>query len=604
MKKINNSVFRENITNLIKLMVKCEKKSPLFIAFYAVTAVLSPVLTSAMLKFMIDIVESGGGTGKIIEIILSVTVLSAVIMVVKCYFEEKRKLIGAKIRSRCMRMILAKSIRIPYVNMENREKRKKLEKAEAFVYSGDSGASYAARLFGDMAVSLTGIAAVSVLIFFLSVPLWAGLVLTGAGIFACISMLAEKEKKYNDELIINDKKLRYLSFGVPTETASAKDIRIYNISSWFSPLIDILIGDHKRLSGEFIKPLCVYSFIHGGLIIIRDVFALYFLVSSVLKGSLSAGDFAFYFGIINTFSLWTDKLARQTGDCKMLCMQFADFREFAEQKDESQEKEKIKPPVIDGGCEIEFKDVSFSYDGEKKAVDGVSFKAARGEKIAVVGENGAGKTTCMKLLSGLYSPDSGKITINGADLSLLTPSQRYSFFSALFQDAFKLAGTVGENVALTFDFDREKVLNALVKAGLGEKINSLEKGIDTNLDRELYSDSVEFSGGEMQKLFLARALYKDAPVIILDEPTAALDPIAENELYMRFNELTENKTAFYISHRLASTRFCDRIIFLKDGKIAETGTHEELMAKKGGYRRMYDIQSYYYNEEKNREALL
>lgn len=604
MKRIKNSVFLENIGYLVRLMVKCEKKSPLFIAFYAVTAVLSPVLTSVMLKFMIDTVESGGETKKIIAIILCVTAASAVIMMVKCYFEEKRKLIGAKIRSQSMRMILAKSIRIPYVNMENREKRKKLEKAEAFVSSNDSGASYAARIFGDTAVSLAGITAVSVLIFLLSVPLWAGLVLTGVGIFACVSILAEKEKKYNDELIINNKKLRYLSFGVPTETASAKDIRIYNISSWFSPLMDILIGDHKRLSFEFIKPLFIYNFIHGGLIIIRDIFALYFLVSSVLNGGLSPGDFAFYFGIINTFALWIDKLAQQYGDCKKLCMQCADFREFTEQNDESQEIEQIKPTVIDGGCEIEFKNVSFSYDGEKKAVDCVSFKVKKGEKIAVVGENGAGKTTCMKLLSGLYSPDSGEITINGADSSLLTPSQRYSFFSALFQDAFKIAGTVGENVALSFDFNRGKALSALFKAGLKEKINSLEKGIDTNLDRELYSDGVEFSGGEMQKLFLARALYKDAPVIILDEPTAALDPIAENELYMRFNELTENKTAFYISHRLASTRFCDRIIFLKDGKIAETGTHEELMAKKGGYRRMYDIQSYYYNEEMKREALI
>lgn len=204
----------------------------------------------------------------------------------------------------------------------------------------------------------------------------------------------------------------------------------------------------------------------------------------------------------------------------------------------------------------------------------------------------------MKLLSGLYTPKSGQVLINGAPMTDVSRENWFDAFSALFQDTFVLPGTIIENVSMRSESetDMEKFKKAVEQAGIAQKIDSLPEKEHSLLNRELFEKAVNLSGGEMQRIFLARALYKDAPIVILDEPTSALDPIAENELYLRYNEMTKEKTSFYISHRLSSTGFCDRIFFFKDGELFEEGSHEQLMEKKGEYYRMYETQSYYYRE--------
>lgn len=211
-------------------------------------------------------------------------------------------------------------------------------------------------------------------------------------------------------------------------------------------------------------------------------------------------------------------------------------------------------------------------------------------------QNGAGKTTAIKLLCGLYYPTKGDILINGKSSRVFSSESYFDLFSAVFQDYGFLPMTIAENICASTDYDKERLYSAFEKSGIADKINSLNKKENTFMIKDVYKDAVDFSGGEKQKLLLAKAIYKNAPVLILDEPTAALDPIAENELYLKYNEMTNNKISFFISHRLSSTRFCDRILFIKDGKIAESGTHEELMALKGSYYRMYQLQSYYYKE--------
>lgn len=214
-----------------------------------------------------------------------------------------------------------------------------------------------------------------------------------------------------------------------------------------------------------------------------------------------------------------------------------------------------------------------------------------------MGENGAGKTTLIKLLCGLYSPTGGEITVNGTNTAEISKESYFDLFSAIFQDYYFLPMTVAENLAAEMNYDKEKLYSALEKADIADKINTLENKENSMMDKEVYKNAVDFSGGEKQKLLLAKAIYKNAPVLILDEPTAALDPIAENELYLKYNELTKDKLSFFISHRLSSTRFCDRILFVSNGQIAEEGTHEELMARKGAYYKMYQLQSYYYKEQ-------
>jgi len=223
----------------------------------------------------------------------------------------------------------------------------------------------------------------------------------------------------------------------------------------------------------------------------------------------------------------------------------------------------------------------------------------------VVGLNGAGKTTLIKLICGLYRPQAGKVTLAGTDQTAYNRDEYFTMFSPVFQDIYLLTTTIAGNVSQQAleQTDRGKVEHCLKLAGLYDKAASLPKGMDTLLVREVYSEAVELSGGEMQKLALARALYKDAPVIILDEPTAALDPIAESEVYRQYASLTEGKTSVYISHRLASTRFCDRILLIDGHKIAEEGTHDELIQQGGKYAEMFNVQASYYSSGKEGEAL-
>ena len=223
-------------------------------------------------------------------------------------------------------------------------------------------------------------------------------------------------------------------------------------------------------------------------------------------------------------------------------------------------------------------------------------------RLAVVGENGSGKTTFIKLLCRLYDPTEGEILLNGIDIRKYRYDNYLALFSVVFQDFRLLAQPLGQNVAASVDYDRERAKECLERAGFGRRLAELPKGLDTCLYRDFEDDGVEVSGGEAQKIALARVLYQDAPFIVLDEPTAALDPEAEAEVYTKFNDIVEDKTAIYISHRLSSCRFCDEIAVFDHGRVVQQGTHDDLLAVRGGkYQALWDAQAQYY-QKKNAEA--
>ena len=280
-------------------------------------------------------------------------------------------------------------------------------------------------------------------------------------------------------------------------------------------------------------------------------------------------------------------------------MQVSDFREAMEVSGRLNRGKGI--PIPSRPFSIEFKNVSYKYpEGEKKVLDNISFRIEAGEKIALVGLNGAGKTTLTRLMCGLLLPDEGEILIDGHTLYEYNRDEMYSLFGIVPQNYKLLPVSIAGNIASATaeeEIDRKKLEHCVEMAGLSEKIASLPMGLETPLNREVNRDGIELSGGETQKLLLARLLYKNPLCIILDEPTAALDPIAEDKLYRRYNEIAAHATSVFISHRLASTKFCNRIFLLDGANFAEVGSHDDLMKAKGKYWELFNIQSKYYQSE-------
>ncbi len=313
-------------------------------------------------------------------------------------------------------------------------------------------------------------------------------------------------------------------------------------------------------------------------------------------GVFGIGSFILYRGTVEKFSGAVAELGSQIGRLRENNDYMEELFRFLDLPDEMYKGSLAVEKRDDYRYEIEFRNVSFQYPGsDKYALRNVSFKFRIGERLAFVGMNGSGKTTFVKLLTRLYDPTEGQILLNGIDITRYKYDEYMALFSVVFQDYFMFAFNLGENVSGKMDYDADRVKRCLEKAGFGNRLAELERGLETPIGREYQKDGVDMSGGEEQKIALARALYKDAPFIILDEPTAALDPLAEAEVYSTFNEIVEERTAIYISHRLSSCRFCDNIVVFHEGEVVQYGNHEKLMADESGkYRELWNAQAKYY----------
>ncbi|MBO5228733.1 MAG: ABC transporter ATP-binding protein [Lachnospiraceae bacterium] len=393
-----------------------------------------------------------------------------------------------------------------------------------------------------------------------------------------------------------DRRINYL-FSQAGDLKAAKDMRLYGISGWFADMYKKLLGERIEWGIRREKRIFAADFVTSALTLIRDAFAYGILVYSIACGELSASQFVFYFALIGQYSSYLFGIINTYNTLYKNSLNISDFREILDDKDIMNHGEGI--PFPKGAPEIRFENVSFRYPkADANTINNLSFTIQAGEKIAIVGLNGAGKTTLIKLLCGFYVPTEGRILINGHELIEYNLEEYHEHIAAVFQKIELLPLSIEDNIVFNKDnFDDKKLAKVLELSGLNNKIKALPQGVKSKFDRTLYEDAVDFSGGEIQKLALARALYKEGSIIILDEPTSALDPIAENEIYQKYNDLTKNATSIFISHRLASTRFCDRILFLEHGDIAERGSHDELMKLGGKYAELFEIQSHYYKKE-------
>lgn len=340
--------------------------------------------------------------------------------------------------------------------------------------------------------------------------------------------------------------------------------------------------------------------------LVRQAIVYGWLVFSVLNGSVTIAEFTFYSASAFQFSNAVSQLLKSLSAIRERSAQTNDFRDFMDADVHAREQGETIPVPKAESYVFEFRNVSFRYRSQEKyALKNINLTFAAGERLAVVGLNGAGKTTFIKLLLRLYDVTEGEILMNGTDIRKFDRTEYFKLFAPAFQEAEMFALPMDENVSMSetakSDFARaEEMLRA---AGLGEKIDSLPKGTKTEILKVLYDDGINLSGGERQKLALARALYKDAPIVVLDEPTAALDALAEYRLYQNFDNMIGEKSAIYISHRLSSTRFCDRVAMFADGELVETGKHEELIEKGGKYAEMFRVQAQYYVEDGEEEAV-
>lgn len=585
--------MKENFKYMLANWIKWDRKSLVYFFIRVPAMVLQPIITAYIPKAMIDCINEGVTVGRLTLVVALLSILVALTTWLTPFMQELLNGSARIIRMRYAIMAFNKNLNTPYINIESLEGREKNKRAMEFYRSYYSSSADFVETCNQMLVCLVGVVTSLALIYKINIIMILIILATCVGEFFLLKFLNKKEKGVKDSRSSIFVKFDYY-YSLSKDITAAKDIRLYGFADYFVFSIAKLIAGLEEITSKYMHQSVKVGGTRALLNLMRELVAYAYLTYLVCQNKLSVSDFIFYFGIITGFSNWIMNLVYLYSNMERCCNDCAAFREFVESSEENKNKPDIDFKDVHS---IEFKDVHFTYpSAQKSTINNMSFKVNSGENIAIVGENGAGKTTAIKLLCGLYYPTDGDILVNGKSSSDFSSDSYFNLFSAVFQDYNFLPMRIAENICAASDYDKEKLYSAFEKAGIMDKINSLENKENSLMVKDVYKDAVDFSGGEKQKLLLAKAIYKNVPVLILDEPTAALDPIAENELYLKYNEMTDNKISFFISHRLSSTRFCDRILFIKDGTIAESGTHEELMALKGSYYKMYQVQSYYYKE--------
>lgn len=401
-----------------------------------------------------------------------------------------------------------------------------------------------------------------------------------------------------DQATLGNRKYMY-NFMLMYENKRALDIRTYNQQD----MVDEYMTTSFAPGGPFDKlesgPVGIRAALGNALGTIFTGFVYVFTCLKAWAGAFGIGSVTQYVGAATALSQNIASLATALEEMRNNATFLRDTYELLDTPNKMYQGSLTTEKRSDRQYQVEFRNVSFQYPGsERWALRNVSIKFQVGKRLAIVGENGSGKTTFIKLLCRLYDPQEGEILLNGIDIRKYDYRDYMDIFSVVFQDFQLLSQSLGSNVAGAADYDRARVEQSLRDAGFADRLSTLPKGLDTQLYKHFTEEGVEVSGGEGQKIAIARALYKDAPFIILDEPTAALDPIAEAEIYEKFDAIAQDKTAIYISHRLSSCKFCDEIAVFDGGSVIQHGSHESLLADEGGkYSALWKAQAQYYVQE-------
>ena len=589
-----------NVCFLLKETMKCHPFLLVLCACLVVIGIGLPVITTFLPKIVIDQITAHVAIKKILLVTGIGTGILALCAGGKVYFEKLLSFQRFRMNTYYTELVAIKGMKADYCHQET-ERFRKLHAESAGACNGN----YAPMIqMYDVGIGLC----TSTLGFFLYFGILARLslllVLFLIVVTMCSCILNHKairwSEKHREEKVRYQQRTDYIAH-VSGDIKSAKDIRLYRMHEWLS---DVYRKNVEGLNGWYRRyTKTVFGVVVGdsGLALVREAVAYVYLFYRVIEGGMSVADFVLYFGVIAGFSAWLSGLFGQVTALSRISSTVNYVRTFLEYPDAyTRESGRELSKAKEGPKELSLCNVSYRYEGaESDTLSEVSLTVAPKEHLAIVGLNGAGKTTLVKLLCGLTDPTGGCVRYDGVDVKEYNREAYYELFSAVFQQFSLLPVTFAEAVAEEepAGIDRERVEECLKIAGLWEKIASLPKGMDSEYSRAVNDEGTELSGGQIQKLLLARALYRKAPFMILDEPTAALDPIAESKLYETYHEVMKDCSTVFISHRLASTRFCDRIVLMEDGKIVEEGTHEELLLKQGKYYELYETQAKYYREK-------
>ena len=607
--KANDYGILDNFFYAVKLSWKYNKKFIIAVIVASVSMALFELVGVVIPKIVLDMVEKEVDAKNMFITLAIIGGASVLLNYLYGKMDNVAEFGFDKIQYHLMGNYLEKVFFTDYKNMENPEFLDLTERARRATYYNRGFHGYCMRL--KWALNSLLVAVISGVSIFFIHPL----IVVALGILSYfIYRLFENTMQWNrtqfeDAMAENRRQSDYLA-DCTRNFGYAKDIRLFGMTHWIRHIWkDINTVFLQRCDKRHNKwTMCEVKI--SLLNLLQNAILYVVLIYMVLEKGLGISNFVMYIGMVSAFSQAMTELFSNLVWMHLNKYQMDNYRTFMDWKEELpilyKDEGTLKDIVLDR-YEFVFEDVSFKYPGHDEfVIRNLNLKIKDGMKLAVVGINGAGKTTLTKLLMRLYEPTYGRILLNGIDVKKYDRKTYFKLFAPVFQNVEVFAFPIWQNISMSYrdDTDMARVMNAIRHSGLDEKIGLYENGIETQLLRIFDKNGIDFSGGERQRLAMAKSLYHNRSVIILDEPTAALDAIAEDRMYQEFNEMVEGKTSIFISHRLSSTRFCDQIAMFENGQVVELGTHDELMEKNGKYAYMYKVQAQYYKENQDDKEML
>lgn len=522
----------------------------------------------------------------------------ALLRAVRAYTDQNTLFSRVQLRTSLNLQVITKAVSTSYPNSSDPSLLQEKERADRALDSNSSAGEAIWRVMTEIFQNLLGFGIYLALFLSLDPVLILLAVATAALSYVCSLRTNKWSYNHRQEGAALGQKMSYIR-QTAGDRGALKDIQIFGMSSWLRQVHDAVLKLFRAFQLREQRVRLLGDLAEVALTFLRNGAAYGYLLALALGEGLSVSEFLLYFTAVGNFTTWVTGILKGFGELHQFSLELSSVRSYIEAPEPFRmEGGKAIEPDTSLPYTLELRDVSFRYPNtETWALRHVNMKFQVGSRLVVVGENGSGKTTFIKLLCRLYDPTQGEILLNGIDIRKYSYRQYIDLFSVVFQDFQLLAFPLGQNVAAAVEVDKGRAARCLEMAGFGKRLAALPQGLETPLYKEFDESGVQVSGGEAQKIALARALYKNGPIIILDEPTAALDPVAEMEVYENFDKIVGDKTAVYISHRLSSCRFCDDIAVFDHGHIVQQGSHDALVEAPGKYQELWHAQAQYYAKQ-------